>query len=282
MNSPVTDYDKGKELQDAYNRFADTYALILYKNGQYDSAFYYQNAIYQQGWELNNAGLEHYAAYSEIIKGAIFTKLFIETHLLKGVKSPVLLKQLQAIYRQLNLPADEFNNLQRKSNLIARQKTTEAIKARYGTLKAKDFALKNIKGETVVLSSFKNKVVVLDFWATWCAPCKASFPSMQELVNNYKQDSDVVFLFIDVWENKTPQKMQEEALRLTKDNNYSFNVLLDINDKVVSNFKVEGIPQKFVIDKRGNIVYTGDASGSIASMGDSIDEIGLIIEAAKK
>lgn len=282
MNKPVADDEYSVNLHDALNKFSDTYALILYKLGQYDSAFYYQDAIYQQDKELDAGYLERHAAYAEKVKGAVFARQFIERHLLNGVNSSVMLKQLQSIYKQLNLPEDEFYKLQQKSNLLERKKTIETIKAKYGTAKAKDFSLKNIFGETVLLSSFKNKVVVLDFWATWCIPCKASFPAMQELLNNYKKDSEVVFLFIDVWENKTPQKMQEAAVKLIKDNNYNFNVLLDIKDKVVTDYKVEGIPKKFVIDKKGDIVYTGDAIGTIVSMGDSTNEISLIIEAAKE
>lgn len=283
LNKSISNDESSTEnLKDALNKFSDTYALILYKLGQYDSAFYYQDAIYQQGREMNAESLERYAAYGEKAKGAIFTRQLIEEHLLKGVKSPVMLKQLQSIYKQLNLPEDEFGKLQEKSNLLVRQKTAETIKAKYGTVKASDFSLKNILGQTVSLSSYKNKVIVLDFWATWCIPCRASFPKMQELLNNYKKDGEVVFLFIDVWENKTPQKMQEAAVKIMKDNNYSFNVLLDIMDKVVTDYKVEGIPTKFIIDKKGNMIYTGEPSGNIVSTEDSTNKISLIIEAAKR
>ena len=137
---------------------------------------------------------------------------------------------------------------------------SESIKAKFGVTKANNFILKNLKGQNISLSSFKNKVIVIDFWATWCVPCRASFPAMQELVNNYKQDSSVVFLFIDVWENKSPQKMQEMAQKIMTDGNYNFNVLLDTKDKVVDNFRIDAIPSKFIIDKTGEIVFMGETS----------------------
>ncbi len=252
--------DLGHELQGTHNTFADTYALILYKLGQYDSAFYYQDAVYMQHGELDAGGLERYAVYAEKVKGANYARKVIEEQLLSGVNSPAMLSQLQSIYKQLNLPEDEFKKLQEKYNLVSRQKTAEAIKAKLGTTIAKNFTLKNILGEAVSLSSLKDKVVILDFWATWCGPCRASFPAMQEAVNKYKEDSTVAFLFIDVWENKAPKKMQEEAAKFIKDNKYSFNVLLDVDDKVITDYRVEGIPAKFVIDKKGNIVFMGNSS----------------------
>jgi len=246
--------------QGLYNMFSETYSLILYKLGQYDSAFYYQDQIYKQGNELNTEGLERYAVYAEKVKGAAYTKHIIEQQLLNGINSPTMTKQLQSIYKQLQLPENEFNKLQEKTNLLAKQKMSESIKAKFGVTKANDFKLKNLKGQNISLSSFKNKVVVIDFWATWCVPCRASFPAMQELVNNYKQDSSVVFLFIDVWENKSPEKMQEMAQKLMTDGNYNFNVLLDTKDKVVDNFRVDAIPSKFIIDKKGEIVFMGETS----------------------
>ena len=70
----------------------------------------------------------------------------------------------------------------------------------------------------------------------------------------------MAFLFIDVWENKSPEEMREAAAKFIKDNNYSFNVLLDEKGKVVNDYKVEAIPAKFIIDKKGNIVFMGNSS----------------------
>jgi thiol-disulfide isomerase/thioredoxin len=266
----------GEDLYAVHDMNINTYALVLYKLGQYDSAFYHQYLIYKKDKELlDDAGYERLAAYMEKAKGIDSTRNFIEDQLARGLNSPRVLNQLQAIYKQLNLSPDAFNQLQIENNGLVKLKNIKLIKAKMGSTVAKDFLLKNILNEEVLLSSYRNKVVVLDFWATWCGPCKGSFPKMQELVNKYKADTGVVFLFIDVWESKEPKKVKEMVTEYIKENNFSFNVLFDENRKVVKDYRIQAIPQKFIIDKRGNIVFMSDDI-------NYLDDISLAIEAAKK
>jgi len=272
LNSATLNDENYEALRSDYFKFTNTYALILYKLKQYDTAFYYQDIVYHADTRLNAGAILRYSAYAEKVKGATYAKAILEEHLQKGLDSPEMLQQLQAIYKQLNLPENTFIQLKKKNNLLAREKNNQAIKAKYGTTKAIDFSLKNLEGREVSLSSCLNKVVVLDFWATWCGPCRASFPAMQSLASQYKEDTSVVFLFIDVWENSSPQKMKAAALKLMQESNYHFNVLLDTNDKVATDYKVEGIPAKFVIDTKGHIVY----------MGKEVNDFSLIIEGAKE
>ena len=114
--------------------------------------------------------------------------------------------------------------------------------------------------------------MVLDFWATWCIPCRASFPEMQGLLDKYKSDTTIVFLFIDTWERKTPDKVKAEVNSILSENNFSFQVLFDVNNKVRQDYRVEAIPAKFVIDKKGNIVF----------MGNSINDLSTAIDIAKE
>jgi thiol-disulfide isomerase/thioredoxin len=136
----------------------------------------------------------------------------------------------------------------------------------------------DLDGKNINVEDLKGKVVVVDFWATWCGPCKASFPAMQKMVNKYKEDPNIKFVFIDTWEKGENKK--KEAADFITTNKYSFHVLLDNEDKVVAQFKVDGIPTKFVIDKNGNIRFK--AVGFDGSDDKLVDELTAMIELASE
>lgn len=147
---------------------------------------------------------------------------------------------------------------------------------------APGFVLTDLNGKEVSLSDLKGKVVVLDFWATWCGPCKASFPAMQMAINKYKDNPNVAFLFIHTWENsKDPVS---DVKTFLKDKTYTFNILFDVKDKethenkVVKSYKVDGIPAKFVIDANGYIRYK--LKGFDGSNEEAVQELSTMIELA--
>lgn len=263
------------DLTSTYYRYLETYTLILHKLNQNDSAFYYQDLMYKQNTILTAEGIENYALYSEKVKGLKYARVILEKELLNGNTSLTLLSHLQNIYKKLNVPNDEFKILLEKNRQLLKQSNIEKIVRKLGTTNAIEFKLKNILGETISLSQFRNKVIVLDFWATWCAPCKASFPYMQQLINSYKQDSNVVFLFIDIWEREEPNKIIEKVSNYLVGNNYKFNVLFDPKGETASSFKIEAIPQKVIINQYGKIVYISDDSNFLA------EDLSEQIEAAK-
>ncbi len=129
-----------------------------------------------------------------------------------------------------------------------------------------DFTLKNLNGQAVTLSSLKGKVVVIDFWATWCGPCKSSFPYLQKVHDKYKNNDKVVFLALDTWEHqKDYDATLANAKKFIEDNKYTFTVLID--EKVVDKYEVDGIPTKFIIDKKGAIAFK-----SVGFMGPDMEE----------
>ncbi|MBS1606134.1 MAG: alpha/beta fold hydrolase [Bacteroidetes bacterium] len=149
---------------------------------------------------------------------------------------------------------------------------------------APDFALVDGAGRRVSLKSLRGKVVVLDFWATWCAPCKAAMAGMNMAVSRYARDTGVVFLFIDTQERDPDYKAKGKAF--LKDKGYPFTVLFDEGPGMEDAYKAyagalhsSGIPMKAVIDGNGvlrfpSIGYKGSPSGLA-------DEIEMMVELSR-
>jgi peroxiredoxin len=136
---------------------------------------------------------------------------------------------------------------------------------------APDFIAKNIKGETVTLADFKGKVLLLNFWATWCGACKEEMASMQNLYSSLQADGvEVLAISIDRWN-------EDRIKEYVKDNHLTFPVLLDQDQKVRKKYHVMGLPTSYLIDGEGNI--RGYASG--ARSWDSRDSQNLFLSLKK-
>ncbi len=202
----------------------------------------------------------------------------------KGHFEPQLLEKLKGLYITMNGSVQGFDNyIEGLRKARAEQKQQEIAKSMISEI-APDFTLTDTEGNMVKLSDLRGKVVVVDFWATWCGPCKRSFPAMQKTVDKYKNDPNVVFLFIHTWERD--KNATESAIKFLKENNYSFRLLMDLKDPetkantVVKKYGVTGIPAKFVIDAKGNIRFK--ATGTAGSEEDLVNELSQMIEMAKQ
>ena len=113
--------------------------------------------------------------------------------------------------------------------------------------KAKDFSLKGLDGKEYKLSNFRGKVVVLDFWATWCPPCRASLSFFENIHKKYK-DKGLVVVGVSVDMSDRVVKKFVESKGLT------YLILLDKDNLVSDLYNVFSIPTTIIIDKNGNIV----------------------------
>jgi peroxiredoxin len=117
---------------------------------------------------------------------------------------------------------------------------------------APDFSLKDLSGQTVTLEQYRGKVVLLDFWATWCPPCRMTIPMLIKLQDKYRDDG-LVILGISI---DDPQQITDKDLRyFIKMNKINYPVLR-YNQKVMKDY-FEGervsIPTMFVVDRNGKI-----------------------------
>ena len=117
-----------------------------------------------------------------------------------------------------------------------------------------DFPIKLLTGTNKNLSSYKGNVVFINFWATWCAPCRSEMPSMQTLYARYKNRS-FTLVAVNLGETKT------EVEQFMQKQNLNFPVGLDEKNYAGYVFGVRAIPTSYLIDKFGNIV--GGVQGSI-------------------
>jgi thiol-disulfide isomerase/thioredoxin len=127
--------------------------------------------------------------------------------------------------------------------------------AKSGGSMAPDFTLEELGGKNVTLSDMKGKVVLLEFWATWCPPCRASIPGIERLHEKYK-DKGVVVLAVSMddggWD-AVQSFVKEQGIKYT---------VLKGNDDVAVKYQVRSIPMLLVVDKEGKITrrYLGFGS----------------------
>jgi len=111
---------------------------------------------------------------------------------------------------------------------------------------AAEFALPDLEGATIRLEDLRGKTVLIDFWATWCGPCKDSIPYYQKLYAS-RRSSGLIIVGID--EDTNPQ----EARSFAKENAMTYPVLLDPDRRTFDSYDVSGLPTTFLIDSEGKI-----------------------------
>ncbi|MDP3580854.1 MAG: redoxin family protein, partial [Ignavibacteria bacterium] len=125
--------------------------------------------------------------------------------------------------------------------------------------RAKDFTLTDLNGNAISLTSLKGKVVIVEFWDTYCGWCLKSFEKLQPFYEKHKTDSSFVFLTINT--NPPSDAKVNNVKDYMKEHKFTFPVLIDPENKVVSAYKLFGTPQTLVINSAGEIVYKESGYG---------------------
>ena len=110
------------------------------------------------------------------------------------------------------------------------------------------FNLPDMDGEKHTLNSYKGKPVIINFWATWCPPCRAELPAMNRGWAKIK-DEGIAMIAVNVGEN------EDTIFEFMGDHPIDFTVLLDESSETTNKWPIKGLPTTFILDKEGNLVY---------------------------
>lgn len=267
-----------KQREQNYAMFTDTYAMVLYRMGEYKKGFdlIKETALgIYKGSDVDQN--KTYTLLAEKVLPAKELKRQLEKFVKEGNFSSEVKDALKRIYMQeknTEVGFDEYIAILTKETYL---KMLEDVRKSMISEESPSFVLNDINGKPVSNTDLRGKVVIIDFWATWCGPCKSSFPGMQKMVNKYKDHPDVKFVFVDTWERA--ESKEKNASEFITANKYTFDVLMDNDNKVVEQFKVEGIPTKFVLDKDGRIRFK--SVGFDGGDEKLISELSVMIEMAR-
>lgn len=272
---------------DKYAMALFAHARVLEAVGQTDEAFRYAQMVYH----IYTNKTTHFSEfYSKLLQ-----KKGMEKELIAYIKGCVntnainqeMIDILKADYVKTN---DESGFEAYLDSFRNKDKETEAKEHAISQIINEPinlYELDKLGGGRVNLADKKGKILFLDFWATWCGPCKASMPGGQMAVDRYKDDPNVEFYFIDT--NETAKNYRQKVADFIKSKGYTFNVLFDEGepgkqDKVFKDycksFHTSGIPLKMIIDGKGRLRWMqGGYHGSPVGMAN---EIGYIIEYLKQ
>jgi len=158
------------------------------------------------------------------------TKTKTRRYLLLTLALVILVPICLVVYNQISTPTPE---------------PTSIIGSEVGRM-APDFTLTTLDGDSITLSDFRGKTVFINFWATWCGPCRSEMPYIQELYEE-QSETGVAILAIDVGENLA------EVEEFIRDYSLTFLVLLDMSGTVAEKYNIRAIPTTYFIDSDGII-----------------------------
>lgn len=283
--SQVTADQYEDRLDARYAMFADTYALIAFKQGNLEKAIKYQEIAADEGTDgkMNESYLKYLDAakkYGEVEELA--TEYIQENAATKKAKD-----YFKTAYVANHGSDEGFDAKLAELEKIGHANALAKIKKEMLHEPAPTFTLADLKGNNISLASLKGKTVILDFWATWCGPCKASFPGMQKAVEKYKDNDKVAFFFVNTFETapSLDQRVEKVGGFITG-KAYDFHVLLDKapegsrDFEVATAYGITGIPTKIIIGPKGNITFKKVGYGG--NNDKMLQEIEMMIELSQK
>lgn len=254
--------------------YYDTYAKALFAAKRYPEAIQYQEMAFDgKPAEGIPAAVERYARLLELTGDREKAKQLLLTLARMGKLNQGMTAQLEAFFVAETGSNTTFSGYLDSLQSGIQEGIIAELTQKMINEVAPPFTLKDIQGNLVRLADYRGKIVILDLWATWCAPCIASFPAMQQLTEKHP---DVIFLFIAV--DEKGKHALERVQNFMAKNKYPFHVLMDepINEGadqyiITSSYRPNGIPAKYFIDTAGNLRFTSKGFDTDAELINEID-----------
>ncbi len=152
--------------------------------------------------------------------------------------------------------------------LPAPSPTIRMIVGPFNDQQAPDFTLNTLDGQPVKLADYRGKVILVNFWASWCGPCKEEMPLLQTADEQHKADGLVVLGI-----NTTFQDNRQAAEQFVRDTRVKFPILLDESGSVSQDFRVISIPMSFFIDRKGIIRHYQMGAMNAAQIQQYLDDL---------
>lgn len=117
---------------------------------------------------------------------------------------------------------------------------------------APDFTLVDLEGKTIKLSDYRGKIVILNFWATWCPPCREEIPDLIKVSEELSKGEDAVVLAVNLtngYNGENPDRVK----KFVKDNKMTMKILLDEKEEAASQYGIASIPTTFFINRDGTV-----------------------------
>ncbi|RBP46899.1 cytochrome c biogenesis protein/redoxin [Garciella nitratireducens] len=148
----------------------------------------------------------------------------------------------------------EITDEDTKEDVNKKEPSEENVENGKDKFPAIDFTLVDQYGEIHTLSEYKGKVVFLNFWATWCPPCRMEMPDIEEVYKEKGKNAEDVIILGVAGPNLGREGSKEEIIAFLKEEGYTYPVVFDETGDIMATYSIQSLPTTFIIDRDGNIV----------------------------